>query len=121
MKTLRQQTLRWTPRILGPLFAAFLSVFALDVFDRHHGFWQTALALAMHLIPTALLLVVVGLSWRWEWIGGIVFPMLGVLYLVMFWGRFPWSVYALIAGPLFLLGALFLLSWSRRRAQSVVA
>jgi hypothetical protein len=47
--------------------------------------------------------------------------MLGVLYLVMFWGRFPWSVYALIAGPLFLLGALFLLSWSRRRAQSVVA
>ena len=50
-----------------------------------------------------------------EWIGGVVFPGLGILYLVTMWGRFPWSVYALMAGPMFLLGGLFLLSWQQRR------
>jgi hypothetical protein len=114
MKTPNKQLLYWTPRILGLLFAAFISMFALDVFDEHRGFWDTAVALAMHLIPTAILLVVLILSWRWEWIGGVVFLGLGALYLVKFWGRFHWSAYAMIAGPLFLLGILFLLNWSRR-------
>ena len=97
------------------MFAAFISLFALDVFDESRGFWQTAVALLMHLIPTAILLVLLAVSWRWEWVGGAVFPTLGVIYLVMFWGRFHWSVYVLIAGPLFLLGVLFLLSWRLRR------
>ena len=57
------------------------------------------------------LLVVLALSWRWEWIGGILFPALGGLYLVTCWGRFHWSAYLIIAGPLFLVGTLFLLSW----------
>jgi hypothetical protein len=114
MKTPLKQLLIWSPRILGLLFAAFISLFALDVFDGRHGFWETALALAMHLIPTAIFLVLLALSWRWEWIGGVGFPALGLLYVVGFWGRFHWSAYALIAGPLFLLGILFLLNWSRR-------
>jgi hypothetical protein len=114
MKTPYKQLLYWTPRILGLLFAAFISLFALDVFDGKHGFWETALALAMHLIPTAILLALLALSWRWEWIGAIVFPALGVFYIVQFWQRFHWSVYVVIAGPLFLLGILFLFNWIRR-------
>ena len=38
----------------------------------------------------------------------------GDILLVSFWGRFPWSVYALISGPLFLLGVLFLMNWRQR-------
>lgn len=101
----------WTPRILCLLFAAFISIFALDVFDGHSGFLETALALATHLIPTAALLLVLALSWRWEWVGAAIFPALGLFYLVAFAGRFHWSAYALIAGPLFLLGTLFLINW----------
>ncbi len=101
----------WTPRILCILFAVFLSSFAADVFGEHYGFWKTILALLIHLIPTWIVLIVLAIGWRWEWVGAILFPVLGVLYLVMFWGRFPWSVYLVISGPLFLLGLLFLINW----------
>ena len=111
MKTPLEKLLLWTPRILCMLFAAFISIFALDVFNEAHGFWQTTLALLIHLIPTWIVLVVLAFSWRWEWVGGILFTALGALYLIMFWGRFHWSVYLVIAGPLFLVGVLFFLNW----------
>jgi hypothetical protein len=110
-----QRTIQWTPRILCLLFAALISLFALDVFDGSHGFWPTALALIMHLIPTAILLVVLAVAWRWEWVGAVVFPGLGLLYIGMAWGRFPWSVYALITGPLVLLGILFWAAWRLKK------
>lgn len=114
MKTTADRVLLWTPRVLALLFAAFISLFALDVFDGQHGFWQTALALAMHLIPTAVVLVFAALAWRWAWIGAIAFPALGTFYIATAWGRFPWLTYLIIAGPLVLVGVLFLLSWLRR-------
>jgi hypothetical protein len=37
------------------------------------------------------------------------------LYIVTMWHRpFPWHVYVLMSGPLFLLGGLFLLNWVYR-------
>jgi hypothetical protein len=109
-----QQLLYWTPRGLCIAFAMAISLFALDVFGEGRGFWTTILALLMHLIPTAILLIVLALSWRWEWVGGVLFTALGVLYLVMFWGKFALSVYLLISGPLFLVGILFLMNWVSR-------
>ena len=109
-----KRLLFWTPRILCMLFAAFVSVFALDVFDGGYSFWNTILALLIHLVPTFFLILILVLSWRWAWVGGIIFPALGVLYIVMAWHRFPWSVYAIIAGPLFLLGILFWINWLYR-------
>jgi hypothetical protein len=111
MKAPLKRVLFWTPRILGVLFVAFISLFALDVFESHQGFRETALALAMHLIPSAVLLLCLVLSWRWEWIGAAIFTALGVFYLVAFGGRFHWSAYAAISGPLFVLGLLFLINW----------
>lgn len=111
MKTITRRLLYWFPRILCLLFAVFISLFALDVFDGRHGLWQTLVAFAMHLIPTALLLLFLALAWRWEWLGTVLFGGLGAFYLVAFWGRFHWSAYALISGPLFLLGTLFLFGW----------
>ena len=111
--------LTWTPRILCLLFAVFLSLFALDVFGQGFGFWETVLALLMHLIPTGIVLVVLAVSWRWERIGAILFMALGIWYLLTAWGRFHWSAYVVISGPLFLVGVLFLASWlNRTRIQS---
>ena len=112
MKTSRW--LFWTPRILCLLFAGFISMFALDVFQENHGFWNTTIALLMHLIPTGILLLVLAVSWRWEWIGALIFNALGAFYVTAFWGRFPWQTYLVIAGPLMLIGALFLLGWVKR-------
>jgi len=80
--------------------------------------WQVALALLMHLLPTFIVLLVLALSWRREWVGGALFIALGLLYLL--WARnkpfFGSDVVLLIAAPLFLVGVLFLLNW-RYRAQ----
>ncbi len=73
----------WTPRILCLLFAVFLSLFALDVFDQGYGFWGTMFALLMHLVPTGLVLVALAITWRWEWLGTILFIALGISYIVM--------------------------------------
>jgi hypothetical protein len=107
--------LYWTPRVLGVLFALFVSVFAFDVFGEGYTFWQTLLALLMHLLPTALILVVLLIAWRWEWAGGVLFTLLGALYLVMSWGRFHWSAYVVISGPLFVTAILFAMNWLYRR------
>ncbi|HEX4947575.1 MAG TPA: hypothetical protein VFZ34_12975 [Blastocatellia bacterium] len=104
----------WTPRVLCIAFAVFLSIFALDVFDMPVDFWQKALALLLHLIPTALVLVALAIVWRHEWIGAILFPMLAALHLVTMWGRLNWVGYVLIEGPLLLLGVLFLMNWRNR-------
>ncbi len=110
MKTITKRLLFWTPRILCLLFAGFISIFALDVFDERHGFWNITLALLIHLIPTWLVLGVLAVAWRWEWVGAVLFTALGALYLST-WGRFHWAAYLCISGPLLLVGALFLVNW----------
>ncbi len=112
--TLRSFVL-WAPRVLMIGFAAFISIFAADVFGHGMGIWRTAVALTMHLIPTFLVLLFLGLAWRREWIGAITFVALGLVYIATMWGRFPLSVYFAIAGPLFIAGILFLASWVQRR------
>jgi hypothetical protein len=111
------QLLYWAPRALCIVFALFLSLFALDVFQEGRGVWETVLALFMHLTPTFLLLIILAISWRREWIAGIIFPLLGVLYIVWAWNK-PFGVLStllLMAGPPVLTGALFLLNWYYRK------
>lgn len=101
----------WAPRILGILFAVWLSVFALDVFGEGYGFWGTVFALMMHLIPTALVVVVLVVAWRWEWVGAVAFGLLGLLYMVWMSGRVHPFMFLFFSGPLFLVAILFWLNW----------
>ena len=102
----------WLPRMLGIAFAIFISLFALDVFSERLGFWNTALALIMHLIPTALVVVALVLAWKWEWIGAVLFGGLGLFYALTTREHPDWIL--LISGPLFLIALLFLLNWLKR-------
>ena len=101
---------RWLPRVLGIGFAAFLAIFALDVFDQGLGFGATIVALAIHMIPTWLVLAAVGVAWRHEKAGAAMFFMLAAVYLFMVGSRFPMFSILLIAGPPVVIGVLFLLS-----------
>lgn len=101
----------WIPRTICILFACFISLFALDVFAEYYSFWETVLAFLMHMIPTAMVVLVLVVAWRWEWVGGVLFAALGFLYIFAAWGRFPLSVYFTIAGPQFLMSYLFFLNW----------
>ena len=106
-----KRILFWTPRILCILFAVFVSLFALDVFGEGYGFWEAILGFLIHLIPTGIILVALAISWRWEWLGGVLFIALGTAYLATTWNKFRWSAYLAISGPLFLIGVLFLINW----------
>jgi hypothetical protein len=108
------RALFWAPRALCLLFAAFISLFALDVFGAGYSFWETIAAVLIHLIPTAIILAALAVAWRWEWVGAVVFTGLSVWYLVTAWGQFPWTTYLVISGPAFLVAVLFLINWLRR-------
>jgi hypothetical protein len=89
-------------------------MFALDVFEEKKAFLETLAALALHLVPTFLIIVLLVLAWRWELIGVVAFAGLAIAYVVFFWGRFSWVAYAVISGPLLVVSVLFLLSWRQR-------
>jgi hypothetical protein len=101
--------LLWAPRVLGIATCLFVGLFALDAFSGRP--MREALAdFAIHVIPALVLLLIVALSWRWEWIAGITFLAFAALYAVtMARGRMDWIV--VISGPLSIVGALFLWSW----------
>lgn len=108
--TRSKPVLYWTPRVLGLLAAAFLALFAFDVFGEGHSVRDTAIAFAMHLIPTAIVLAAVAVAWRWEVAGGLLFIAAGIAYAVMV-GPVRHATWVIaIAGPLWVTGALFLAS-----------
>ncbi len=109
-------TIKWTARIMTMAFAALISIFAMDVFGEGYGFWQTILALFMHLIPTFFIILVLVFSWKWELVGGIIFPLLGLAYIILAWGKFALVAYLFISGPLFILGILYTLGWYLKKS-----
>jgi hypothetical protein len=109
----------WTARILSIAFAVFISIFALDVFSENIGFRKTVAALFIHLLPTLIVVVVIVISWRKAFIGGIFYTILAILYIAFSWGKFDWTAYALIAGPLMVLGILFFFIWYQKKHQLV--
>ena len=116
MGPIARRLLFWTPRVFGIVFALFISIFAMDVFNEHYSLPKLLVALGMHLIPTGLIVVALIVAWRWEWVGAVLFFGLGAAYIVTVHGRAPWDWYLLIAGPAFLMGLLFLFNW-RYRAE----
>jgi hypothetical protein len=96
-------------------------MFALDVFEEGRGFWRTLVALAIHLVPSYVLIGMLALAWRREWIGVVISSALGLLFL--YWNynyrhNVPIAV-LLIAGPLFLMAALYLVNWLKRMEAHV--
>jgi hypothetical protein len=113
----------WTPRILGIIFTLFIGLFSLDVFGSGLSFWQTVGAFLMHNIPTFLLALAIGFSWHYEIIGGIVFILAGIAYLISitttmiingFQGYYlAWAVQ--FSGIAFVIGILFLINWRKKK------
>lgn len=102
----------WTPRLLTILFSIFISVFAMDSFAEGGGFQKTLIAFMIHLIPTAIIVTILILSWKREWIGGVIFLLLGVAYAVVAVSHPQWIL--IISGPLVVISVLFLIGWFRR-------
>lgn len=105
----------WTPRALTLLFAAFLSLFALDAIGRGLHPLETVAVIVIHLVPTAVVLSVLAVAWRWEAVGAGIYYGLAIGYLLMSGNRVHWSAVVVISGSLAVLGTLFLVTAHLRR------
>lgn len=92
--------IRKIARILSIVFVLFISLFALDVFGEEKWF----LALVMHLIPSFMLIIITIISWKKEFLGGILWLILGIFFLVT--SPQAWVIYV----PVIIIGVLNL--WS---------
>lgn len=109
-----RKILFWSPRILGILFAIFLSLFALDVFEKGKSFSEILIALLIHLIPVYCVVILLIIAWRWELIGAILFFLYAIAFTILTNFKFQWPAYLLICGPLVLISILFFLNWIHR-------
>ena len=112
MTSRSRKLLKWSPRILGILASLFLGLFSLDAFGPGKTFARASADFAIHLTPAVILLAVVALAWRWEWVGALVFTAVAVGYAYVARAHVSWIL--AIAAPLLIVGILFFWSWIRR-------
>lgn len=109
----------WVPRVISILFIIFLAMFSLDVFTPGATAKDIIIGLFMHNIPALILVVVLIISWKYEVVGGIVFILAGLVYIIMVAIRQPWPLVLTwsltIAGPAFLIGILFMITWFKKK------
>lgn len=99
------------------LFAVFISLFALDVFGQGYGFLETIIALIMHLLPTFLIILMLLIAWKFEIIGGLMFILLGLIYISKSYGEAEFLALLIMAGPLLLIGILFIICRFSRKKE----
>jgi hypothetical protein len=117
MTTALDRILTWAPRVLTVGVAAFLSVIALDVFSEGRPMTWAFFALAMHLIPSALVLLIVIIAWKFEWLGAVAAGALALLY----GENLPWTTSLIITGPLTVVAALYAANALRHRHPTAPA
>lgn len=108
------------PRILGIGFILFMSLFALNVFSEDADAWSMCLGFMIHMIPSAILAVVLVISWRFELFGAAAYFILALSYYVLTKGKEDLLAYISISGPMLLISALFFFNWlliKRRKGE----
>ncbi len=116
----------WTPRIVSIAFICLLAMFSFDVFESGKSASQILVGFLIHNIPVFILLIILGISWKYEIVGGVAFILAGLLYLAMILKNiitngFQWyylSWIGIISGIAFLIGILFLIGWFNKKNKS---
>ena len=115
MNKLERNILFWTPRALAILIVGLLTLLSTDVFAEGYTFWQSILGFLIHMLPTFVVLLLLVLAWRWEWVGALGFIAFAVWYVAITWSNdMHWSAYAILSGVPGLIGILFLVEWVKR-------
>jgi len=98
-------------------FTLFVGLFAFDTFAEPIPFWQAFGGFLIHLLPAYLIVVLLVLAWRWEWIGTVGAIVFGVAYVVLTRGEEHWSAYVVLITPLAIIGLLFFIGWRMRTSE----
>lgn len=115
---MRKRLFFWIPRGLGILFTAFLILLSFDVLGKEAGLGKMLLGFFLHLLPAIVVGVSVIIAWKKPFVGGVLFIVLGFIYMIVALQRVSWTVQFIISGPLFITGILFLLDWNTSRPKN---
>ena len=114
----------WLPRIICLLAILFISLFAADAFAPGLTIWQQLGAFIMHLIPSFILLGFLIVAWKWEYVGGLIFLIIGLaLSPIVFMHNYNmnhsvWMSLGIILAitfPFVIVGVLFMVSHSLKK------
>ena len=101
--------LYWSPRVLGLLFAFFMSLFATEIFNDGYSVLKTTIGFLIQLVPATIILVFTAIGWKKEGLGAALFFIIAIAYIIYFKNQ-PWQTYAIISTPLFFIGVLFFIN-----------
>jgi hypothetical protein len=113
------QVFHWIPRIICILAILFISLFAADSFAPELTLKEQLVGFLIHLIPSFILLLLLVVTWKWEFVGGIIFTIIGtVMSPFVFMMNYNMNhsigmslgIVALITVPFILTGILFIIS-----------
>ncbi len=119
--------LYWAPRIICILAILFVSLFALDAFDPELTFWQQIGGFLIHLIPSFILLALLLLAWKHEYLGGLIFIFIGFVFgIIVFRMNYKmnhsiWMSIGIVASlilPFVIAGALFMVHHFKNKSLS---
>ena len=116
----------WIPRIICILAILFVSVFAADAFGPGRSIQEQLGDFIMHLIPSFILLALLIVAWKWEYIGGIIFTIIGLgLSPFIFMHNYNMNhsvgmslgIILLITFPFVVVGILFIISHFMKKKE----
>ena len=120
--------LHWTPRIICVLSILFISMFAADAFESSRTIWQQFASLFLHLIPTFILTVLLIITWKWEYLGGLLFILVSIasspFVFMLNHNRNHFSIgqcigiITMINIPFIIVGILFIISHKMKKKEA---
>ena len=115
----------WLPRVICIAAILFVSMFALDSFGPGLTIWQQIGGFLIHLIPSYVLIALLVVAWKWEYVGGLLYIVLGLIFSVFIFNinfvrnqfSFGQSLFnaLIIAFPFVVAGYLFIVSHNRKK------
>ncbi len=124
----KTKILFWLPRFLCIIAILFISLFALDAFEPDLTFWQQIGAFLIHLIPSFILIALLLIAWKWEYIGGIIFTILGLGFSPFIFKHnyemnhsiwMSMGIIAMITLPFVVVGILFIMSYFQNKKINI--
>ena len=109
--------LYWLPRVIEILVILFLGIFAIDVFAPGRPVLVMVGLFFLHLAPNYLLILILFIAWKKELIGGILFILVGALFTYFYSTYLYLWNFMFVSFPVFLVGFLFLVHYTFRRAD----
>ena len=113
------KVIHWLPRIICMLAILFISMFALDAFNPEKTIWLQIGNFLMHLIPSFVLIILLIIAWKRDFIGGIIFTLIGLgfsPFIFMhnyYMNQSVWMsimISIIVTMPFFIIGILFIVS-----------